>query len=269
MAQLNWPTPMLMTIAILPVRWACSPWAGMLTHRTGPGPAWRRSSMGWSISRAAASSHDGGGDRSQTVAALPQIIEKLKARGYKFVTADQMDGTITNVYQPAPQGAADIGLSLLSIASFRLWASGHTVVIWSMIVLGLLSMIRILLSWPLASSHRRRARKSAPSLDLDLDERSGDESHRLSAASRHTVSILSPAHNEEATLAKTINALNHVRGRIEQIIVVENGSTDATVDVAHQCASANADLPITVREFGPVGKAAALNMCSPRHSSSP
>lgn len=30
--------------------------------------------------------HDGGGDRSQTVAALPRIIEKLRGRGYSFGT---------------------------------------------------------------------------------------------------------------------------------------------------------------------------------------
>src|SRR6201998_2629896 len=30
--------------------------------------------------------HDGGGDRSQTVAALPQIIDQLRARGYEFVS---------------------------------------------------------------------------------------------------------------------------------------------------------------------------------------
>lgn len=29
--------------------------------------------------------HDGGGDRSQTLAALPQIIDQLRARGYQFV----------------------------------------------------------------------------------------------------------------------------------------------------------------------------------------
>jgi len=29
--------------------------------------------------------HDGGGDRSQTVAALPGIITGLRARGYTFV----------------------------------------------------------------------------------------------------------------------------------------------------------------------------------------
>jgi peptidoglycan/xylan/chitin deacetylase (PgdA/CDA1 family) len=30
--------------------------------------------------------HDGGGDRSQTVAALPRIIHRLRARGYRLVT---------------------------------------------------------------------------------------------------------------------------------------------------------------------------------------
>ncbi len=34
--------------------------------------------------------HDGGGDRSQTVAALPVIISKLRARGYRLVTVPRM-----------------------------------------------------------------------------------------------------------------------------------------------------------------------------------
>jgi chitin deacetylase len=34
--------------------------------------------------------HDGGGDRSHTVAALPQIIKQLKAMGYSFVTISQL-----------------------------------------------------------------------------------------------------------------------------------------------------------------------------------
>jgi len=34
--------------------------------------------------------HDGGGDRSRTVAALPVIITTLKSRGYRFVTLDQL-----------------------------------------------------------------------------------------------------------------------------------------------------------------------------------
>lgn len=34
--------------------------------------------------------HDGGGDRSQTIAVLPRLIEELKAQGYLFVTLDQL-----------------------------------------------------------------------------------------------------------------------------------------------------------------------------------
>jgi peptidoglycan/xylan/chitin deacetylase (PgdA/CDA1 family) len=34
--------------------------------------------------------HDAGGDRSETVAALPKIITKLRARGYRFVTVPRL-----------------------------------------------------------------------------------------------------------------------------------------------------------------------------------
>jgi chitin deacetylase len=34
--------------------------------------------------------HDGGGDRSTTVQALPQIITQLKKRGYTFVTVPDL-----------------------------------------------------------------------------------------------------------------------------------------------------------------------------------
>ena len=36
--------------------------------------------------------HDGGGDRSETLAALPDIISTLRGRGYVFVTVTQLLG---------------------------------------------------------------------------------------------------------------------------------------------------------------------------------
>ena len=36
--------------------------------------------------------HDGGGDRSQTVAALPGLIDSLRAKGYDFVTVSELAG---------------------------------------------------------------------------------------------------------------------------------------------------------------------------------
>jgi peptidoglycan/xylan/chitin deacetylase (PgdA/CDA1 family) len=34
--------------------------------------------------------HDGGGDRSETVAALPRIITHLRQRGFRLVTISQL-----------------------------------------------------------------------------------------------------------------------------------------------------------------------------------
>ena len=34
--------------------------------------------------------HDGGGDRRQTLTALPAIVHRLRARGYQLVTVPQM-----------------------------------------------------------------------------------------------------------------------------------------------------------------------------------
>ena len=36
--------------------------------------------------------HDGGGTRADTLAALPQIIETLRGRGYRFVTVTELLG---------------------------------------------------------------------------------------------------------------------------------------------------------------------------------
>jgi peptidoglycan/xylan/chitin deacetylase (PgdA/CDA1 family) len=34
--------------------------------------------------------HDGGGDRSETVAAVPRIVRKLRRRGYRLVTIPRL-----------------------------------------------------------------------------------------------------------------------------------------------------------------------------------
>jgi peptidoglycan/xylan/chitin deacetylase (PgdA/CDA1 family) len=58
---------------------------------------WERPGAGTIYARATAAQpgsivlmHDGGGDRSQTVEALPHIIENLKSRGYRLVTITRL-----------------------------------------------------------------------------------------------------------------------------------------------------------------------------------
>ncbi len=44
--------------------------------------------------------HDGGGDRTQTIAALPLIIQQLRARGYQLVTVSDLIGLSRDQVMP-------------------------------------------------------------------------------------------------------------------------------------------------------------------------
>ena len=48
--------------------------------------------------------HDGGGDRAQTVAALPRIIDALRARGYRFVPTSELAGLTDAQVMPQYRG---------------------------------------------------------------------------------------------------------------------------------------------------------------------
>jgi peptidoglycan/xylan/chitin deacetylase (PgdA/CDA1 family) len=61
---------------------------------------WRPSATAYQIAQATVSAarpgavillHDGGGDRAETIKALPWIIDGLRERGYEFVTLEEMD----------------------------------------------------------------------------------------------------------------------------------------------------------------------------------
>jgi len=193
--------------------------------------------------------HDGGGDRSQTVAALPLIIERMRARGYQFVTPDQLDASIGAPYREAETSWTSAARDLVSIATFKLWVSAHVVTVWALAVIGLLSLLRLLVSFPLAVLHRRRARR--------------DRSRRSPVLSTTTVTVLIPAHNESAGLAATMAAVAAARGPIVQVIIAENGSTDDTVAVTRAEAARHPHIAWDIRSCGPIGKAGALNSVLP------
>jgi peptidoglycan/xylan/chitin deacetylase (PgdA/CDA1 family) len=56
--------------------------------------------------------HDGGGDRSETVAALPRIITRLRQRGFRLVTLSQLRSAIL-------QGPVHVVRTRRSLASFE------------------------------------------------------------------------------------------------------------------------------------------------------
>jgi len=179
--------------------------------------------------------HDGGGDRSQTVAALPQIIKRLRARGYQFTT---VTGALRLAAADVPASASQRLAGTTLIMAQR--GADHAVAILAvaLIVMSVLTVIRLLALTACAITHRRRR---APAL-------------REASEFLPDVSVIIPAFNEATGIAATMRSMtaSRYRGRLE-IIVVDDGSTDGTAEIARS--QGNAD----VISQPNTGKPGALN----------
>jgi cellulose synthase/poly-beta-1,6-N-acetylglucosamine synthase-like glycosyltransferase/peptidoglycan/xylan/chitin deacetylase (PgdA/CDA1 family) len=161
--------------------------------------------------------HDGGGDRAQTVAALPAIITQLRARGYRFTTVTGgLHLAAGDVPATARQRFAGTALVLTQQAADRAVA----VLAVALVAASALTVIRLVLLVGSATVHRRRARRRPPSV-------------RHGPGYLPDVSVVIPAYNEAAGIAATIRSMvtSRYRGRIE-VIVVDDGSFDGTAAIA-------------------------------------
>jgi cellulose synthase/poly-beta-1,6-N-acetylglucosamine synthase-like glycosyltransferase/peptidoglycan/xylan/chitin deacetylase (PgdA/CDA1 family) len=150
--------------------------------------------------------HDGGGDRSETVAALDQLIPALQARGYTFDTVTGAVGA------PSPLAPAD------SVAHWKgrglilaVQVSGFVVrwLGWAVLMSGIVGGIRVAILLVAARRHKKLRTK------------------RWGPAVTRPVSVIVPAYNEEAGIRATVESLSASIHPIE-IIVVDDGSTDGT-----------------------------------------
>jgi cellulose synthase/poly-beta-1,6-N-acetylglucosamine synthase-like glycosyltransferase/peptidoglycan/xylan/chitin deacetylase (PgdA/CDA1 family) len=179
--------------------------------------------------------HDGGGDRSETVAALELLIIQLQQRGYTFDTVSSGVGLPSPWHRATPsqrlQGqlvGALVQTSNLTVVSMKV----------AFIVLAALAVFRTLLLLVLARRHNRQ------SPGLLVARRA-----RLPA-----VSIVVPAYNEELGIAATVRSLAASDYPELEIIVVDDGSTDATSQVV-----AGLSLPnVLLLRQANAGKPAAL-----------
>ncbi|MFJ7275516.1 bifunctional polysaccharide deacetylase/glycosyltransferase family 2 protein [Kitasatospora sp. NPDC098663] len=178
--------------------------------------------------------HDGGGDRSHTVAALGRFIDTLKARGYRFTTLTQAVG-LPPQSAPVPRLERWYGAALIELlrAAFPV----PTTAAWLLATVAVLTAVRLLLLAVAATAHRRRTdRQALPDPGLP-------------------VSVVVPAHNEEATIAACVRALLDGGCPGVDVVVVDDGSVDGTAAAA----AAVADPRVRVVTQPNRGKPAALN----------
>jgi len=180
--------------------------------------------------------HDGGGDRSQTVAALDVLIAELQQRGYTFDTISSTVGA-PSPWHPATTSERVQG-SLLS-ASVRASERLVTLLKWVLLVLAVLAIVRTLALVVLARRHSRQSPIATTA-------------RRARAPS---VSVIVPAYNEELGITGTVRSVAATGYPDLEIIVVDDGSTDATADVVAGLALPNVRL---IRQAN-AGKPGALN----------
>jgi len=188
---------------------------------------------------------DGGGDRTQTVKALPMIIDGLRERGYKIALVSELLGKTTAEVMPAitpnERWAARVD-------NFVFWLGGlatDDIVLVFFLGAGLMTL-RLLSVGALAIFDRLRERRNG--------KRKGSVLYWPSVA------ILVPAYNEEKVIVNTVRAALASGYPRVRVIVVDDGSSDNTYEVA-RCAfrdevAAGQVLILTKKNSG---KADALN----------
>jgi peptidoglycan-N-acetylglucosamine deacetylase len=153
--------------------------------------------------------HDGGGDRTQTLIALPKIIDQLRAQGYQFVSVTDLigktreqvmlrlsrqerlearaDGVIFGIYHWFRFGIATIFIVGIVLVSGRA------------VIIGILALIE----------------KLRPD-------------HSVMPVPEPAVTVLIPAHNEDSVIVQTVTSVLLSKARDLRVIVVNDGSSDKT-----------------------------------------
>ncbi|MBB4950473.1 cellulose synthase/poly-beta-1,6-N-acetylglucosamine synthase-like glycosyltransferase/peptidoglycan/xylan/chitin deacetylase (PgdA/CDA1 family) [Kitasatospora gansuensis] len=177
--------------------------------------------------------HDAGGDRSQTVAALEQLIPRLRAAGFTFGTVSEATGLPDPVQRASAtdhwQGLALITALrtsdwVLAALSWLLWAAGG---------IALLRAVAVLVA-----ARRHKKMRGKP----------------WGRPVTEPVSVIVPAYNESAGIEAAVRSLLASDHPVE-IIVVDDGSTDGTADLVEALR-----LPgVRVIRQQNAGKPAALN----------
>jgi len=189
--------------------------------------------------------HDGGGNRAETVRALPMIIDGIRARGYEVAPVyELLNKTRADVMAPLPAG--ELWAARLNRAGFWLFDAGITGIALIFLVGDLLMTGRLIFIGTAAVYDRVREKIFGKPAEV--------------ASYKPKVAVLIPAYNEEKVIERTVRAALNSDYPNLLVIVIDDGSKDRTLEVARTAFAAHAAAGRVLILGKPnSGKAEALN----------
>ncbi len=185
--------------------------------------------------------HDGGGDRSQTVAALPRIIRYFRDRGFALTTVSGLIGKTRDDVMPP-----------LALSTDRVIAEANWWIVegvyWGTHLLFALFLVGIVLSV---------GRMVAMGILASLQRKAASRDNAAAFPGQPLVSIIVPAYNEEVDAVKTVHALLKTGYPNVEVVFVDDGSRDRTYALVKGAFAADPRVNVITRSNG--GKATALN----------
>ncbi len=186
--------------------------------------------------------HDAGGDRSQTVAALPRILDWLAERGDRVVSLSELINIPRDDLMPPVRPGEQTALRTVAATGFRAW---HWLIetMWAFMMFATVLVVlrSLLLAW-LAWRQGRAYKKRAP----------------VVVEKWPAVSVLIAAFNEGKVISRTLHSVldTDYAGAME-VIVVDDGSKDDTA--AEAARVAEGDSRVRLLRQANAGKSAALH----------
>jgi len=189
--------------------------------------------------------HDGGGDRSETVRALPMIIDGIRARGYEIAPVyDLLGKTRADVMAPLPRG--ELWAARLDSLGFWMFDAGIIGITWIFLVSDLLMTGRLIFIGAAAVYDRVHEKIFGKPAEV--------------ASYKPRVAVLIPAYNEEKVVERTVRAALNSNYPNLYVIVIDDGSKDRTLEVARRAFAAEAAAgKVLILGKENSGKAEALN----------
>jgi cellulose synthase/poly-beta-1,6-N-acetylglucosamine synthase-like glycosyltransferase/spore germination protein YaaH/peptidoglycan/xylan/chitin deacetylase (PgdA/CDA1 family) len=183
--------------------------------------------------------HDGGSDRSNTVKALPIIINELKKRGYTFTTIAELIGkSDSQIMPPADQDNPYLVYDKAVFKVMQGWHFGLSFLFYSAILLGIL---RLTLFVILSRKQVKRYKET-----------------QIDPSFTPFVSVVIAAYNEEKVICKTVNSLLSSGYPAFEILIIDDGSKDNTSVVIQEFYANHPHVKLIKKTNG--GKSSAVNL---------